>query len=430
MTDPSKLNIGETAFAESKKFIDDMEMVFQRAFENAGAEEVEECKCEEGEDAWESGYCRSYIHYSGYEAIQTMRENPIYQFHKNRTEMVVRPDNKKLTDKQKLEITTGKKVKKNKYMRCNRCSVVITCKEEKSHYKRKKCIETHKRRINNASITIQRWYRYWVHRRKYLKQQKKIMKKQKKQKKENKKIERRSARKIQAIWRGYIVRKNNLIRKDIVNNVVNTAIAYAIEQEEQRAIKPVECEWIIEVHTEEEGGFDFTFSRHFEYATYKTTYGYKFYFKNQADYETAMDMTMFVSEYKDLSLYKWIYNGVCFDEPEPEPAELTIDEMLRKYEEAYYEIADITIPTMPQLKKKFGEKAVQEKLDYLKEISKTYNDKVLEAQELNKLYSQKIQNEGTEEQKRELANCVRGINREQTTALGAVKRRLKAIHKL
>jgi len=447
MTEHTKLNIGETSYQVSKKFIDDMENLFVSAKENVDLPE----ECEEG---CEMGMCGSWIHTDCYKAIKTMRNNPIYDFHLKRTEMMVRPDNKKLTDKEKLAVKSKKGC--HKYMRCPKCRVVITKKEEKAHYKRKKCVETFKRRIHNASITIQRWYRYWVHRGKYLKQQKKIVKKQnkkeKKEKKQNKKIDRRSARKIQAIWRGYIVRKNNLIRKDIVNNVVNTAIAYAIEQEE-RAIKPVmrvikikrkklkkeklledgsrekkEGEWTMAVHTEEEGGFDFTFTRHFVYATYKTTYGYKFYFKNQADYETAKDMTMYNMVYKDESLYKWVYEDIEFDEPEP--AELTIDEMLRKYEEAYYEIADITIPTMPQLKKKFGDKAIQEKLVYVKEISITYNNKLIKALELNKLYSQKIQNEGTEEHKRQLASCVRGINREQMTANGAVKRRLKAIHNL
>jgi hypothetical protein len=351
MTDHTKLNIGESAYAESKKFIDDIEMVFQRAYENASPPE-DECICDSDcpmGEACECGKdCYAWKHWSGYEAIHNMRQNPIYIFHKNRTEMVVRPDNKKLTDKQKLELTTGKKVKKNKYMRCNRCSVVITCKEEKSHYKRKKCIETHKRRINNASITIQRWYRYWVHRRKYLKQQKKIMKKQKKLKKENKKIMKRSARKIQAICRGYIVRKNNLIRKDIVNNVVNTAIAYAIEQEEQGA-----------------------------------------------------------------------------EEPEP-----TIEEMLKKYENEYYEIDNIEVPNMAKLKKMFGAVAVQEKLDYLKLVSKQYNDIITARREWHPKYSKKINEVGNDEQKRQFNNYCGSLNDAQKRKTDAITRRLKAIHKL
>ena len=354
MTEHTKLNIGETSYQISKKFIDDMENLFVSAKINVDLPE----ECEEG---CEYDMCGSWIHSDCYKAIETMRNNPIYDFHLKRTEMMVRPDNKHLTDKEKLAVKSKKGI--HKYMKCYKCLCVITKKEKVAHEKRKKCIKTYKQRTHHAVITIQRWGRYWVHKKKYLKQQKKLAKKQ------NKK-ERRSARKIQAIWRGYIVRKNNLIRKDIVNNVVNTAIAYAIEQEEQRAKKPVIVR-VIKVRRKKQK-----------------------------------------------------------KEKEPEPAELTIDEMLKKFEEAYYEVADMTIPTMPQLKKKFGEKAVQEKLVYMKEISITYNNKVLKAIEINKLYSQKIQNEGTEEQKRELANCVRGLNREQTTASGAVKRRLKAIHKL
>jgi len=320
--EPCKLNIGETSYQVSKSFIDALDDLIEKAKYASGFE-----------DNWDNSVME-LVETDLWKAISAVRNNEIVDFHTKRTEMKVRPDNKHLTDKEKLAIVSKKGI--HKYMKCHKCLCVITKKEEQAHYKRKKCMKTFKQRTHNAVITIQRWARYCVHKKKYLKQQKKIAKKI--VKKQNKK-ERHSARKIQSLWRGYVCRKNLRDTADIANRVVNTAFQLAIQNATKPKIirgkkrtitikrkinkkkedKPKEKllkdgsrrkkrdEWTMSVHTEEESGFDFTFSRWFEYEKYKTTYGYRFYFKNQADYETAKDMTMFITEWKDESLYKWNY---------------------------------------------------------------------------------------------------------------------------
>jgi hypothetical protein len=54
--------------------------------------------------------------------------------------------------------------------------------------------------------------------------------------------------------------------------------------------------------------FDFTFSRYFQYKTIKNDLGYDYVFKTLEDYMTALDITMFCSDYKDTKKYKWIYH--------------------------------------------------------------------------------------------------------------------------
>lgn len=53
------------------------------------------------------------------------------------------------------------------------------------------------------------------------------------------------------------------------------------------------------------GPTDFTFSRDFKYDTIKTDTGYTYIFNNEKDLNTALDLTLFVSDYKNPKLYKW-----------------------------------------------------------------------------------------------------------------------------
>ena len=215
--EPCKLNIGETSYQVSKSFIDALDDLIEKAKYASGFE-----------DNWDNSVME-LVETDLWKAISAVRNNEIVDFHTKRTEMKVRPDNKHLTDKEKLAIKSKRGI--HKYMKCHKCLCVITKKEEQAHYKRKKCMKTFKQRTHNAVITIQRWARYCVHKKKYLKQQKKIAKKI--VKKQNKK-ERHSARKIQSLWRGYVYRKNLRDTADIADRVVNTAFQLAI----QNAIKP------------------------------------------------------------------------------------------------------------------------------------------------------------------------------------------------
>jgi hypothetical protein len=49
------------------------------------------------------------------------------------------------------------------------------------------------------------------------------------------------------------------------------------------------------------------FSRYFKYETIKTDTGYKFIFKNEADYASARDFTDFREDFKKSKLFKWIF---------------------------------------------------------------------------------------------------------------------------
>ena len=54
----------------------------------------------------------------------------------------------------------------------------------------------------------------------------------------------------------------------------------------------------------------FNFSCDFKYKTIKTYNGYNFFFKNSRDRDISIDLTQYVSEYKNPKLYKWSYKPV------------------------------------------------------------------------------------------------------------------------
>lgn len=63
--------------------------------------------------------------------------------------------------------------------------------------------------------------------------------------------------------------------------------------------------WVIKCITKKERGlFDFNFSRDFKWKQTKEPYGYKCVFKNKNDWGTALDITLFNMEYKQM---KWVY---------------------------------------------------------------------------------------------------------------------------
>jgi hypothetical protein len=76
---------------------------------------------------------------------------------------------------------------------------------------------------------------------------------------------------------------------------------YIKKQEKEN---PIWTQYALEVKTKK-GPIDFTFSRDFKYTTLETKDGYKYIFNNKEDMKTAVDLTQYVSEYKDPKLYKW-----------------------------------------------------------------------------------------------------------------------------
>jgi hypothetical protein len=75
----------------------------------------------------------------------------------------------------------------------------------------------------------------------------------------------------------------------------------------------------------------FNFSRDFKYKTIKTDNGYNFFFKNNRDRDISIDLTQYVSKYKNPKLYKWSYKPVI--EPkkvEPKKVEPKKVEPVRK----------------------------------------------------------------------------------------------------
>jgi len=72
----------------------------------------------------------------------------------------------------------------------------------------------------------------------------------------------------------------------------------------EKTEKPIRTQYALDVETKK-GPTDFTFSRDFKYTTLETKHGYKYIFNNKEDMETAVDLTQYVSEYKDPKLYKW-----------------------------------------------------------------------------------------------------------------------------
>jgi hypothetical protein len=87
------------------------------------------------------------------------------------------------------------------------------------------------------------------------------------------------------------------------------------------------------VKTKQNIGNDaFNFSRDFKYKTIKTDEGYDFIFNNQRDLSTAIDLTMYVSDYKNSRLYKWSYNKVIKskqEEPKPEPKPIKLIKIIK-----------------------------------------------------------------------------------------------------
>lgn len=257
-----------------------------------------------------------------------MTTNVVYIEHERRTRMRVMENKRKKTLAEKL-------ADKKKYVKCWKCDTVITKKELSEHQQRRKCRHIHSSRmitlatktkvLKEGLIIIEdtlheRTGHYWINENKgekiftvrdYYENQIKH--------------ENQSATKIQALYRGYKVRKNMKKEK---------------------------------------------------------------------------------KEKKDLP---------------------TITEMLKEYEEAYYDIDSIEVPTMAKLKKRFGAEAVKEKLDYLKEISQNYNEQVKSIQSRFREYTDIIRNEGTDEEKSQLVSYIGYINDAQRRKIGIINRRRKAI---
>jgi len=137
-------------------------------------------------------------------------------------------------------------------------------------------------------------------------------------------------------------------------------------------------QFFLKVKTSQEIPSDaFNFSRDFKYETYKLDDGYKFIFKNKRDYDTAVDMTTFTSDYKNPKLYKWEYDTFKTVKkpevkpevkPEEKPDLLKMYDVLRDVENQVKLLKD-TPKTQPKTKQEILEK-IQKLVDKAQEYTK------------------------------------------------------------